>query len=195
MSSLTLTPTNALASALNSSRSSVAIAVLDGLSIAHVAARKGQGAALAARVKELYGVTLPQTPRIATGSNVSFVWAGPEQWLAMARISTNPDFERDLRGKLEGLASVADQTDARALATVRGPSARHVLAKGVPIDLHPKAFPAGSAAITHASHIGVLMWLSEADDTFTLACPRSYASSFWGWLTESAVEFSPAVGG
>lgn len=198
MSSLTLTPGNAFASVLASSRSAVAISVLDGVGIAHVAARRGQSEALAARVQELYGVSLPTSPRIVSGPDIAFVWAGPDQWLAVSQSSeklTSQNLEKELADKLAGLASVADQSDARALATIRGPKARQVLAKGVPIDLHPKAFPAGSAAITHASHIGVLLWLSEQGDTFTLACPRSYATSFWGWLTEAAAEFSPSVGG
>lgn len=194
MSSLSLSPANALAHALKESRSSVAISVVDGLSIAHVAARKGHSVELAARIKELFGIDLPQTPRIVSGSNLSFVWAGPDQWLAIASPGQFKNFESELASKLTGLASVADQTDARTLVSVRGPNARQLLAKSVPIDLHPKVFLPGSAAITHASHIGVIMWLAESGDTFTLACPRSFASSFWNWMTESAIEFSPAVG-
>jgi sarcosine oxidase subunit gamma len=68
-----------------------------------------------------------------------------------------------------------------------------VLAKGLPIDLDPRAFPLGSAATSAISHIGVQLW--QADDTrsYDIAIFRSLSESFWRWLTTSAAEFGYEV--
>ncbi len=128
------------------------IEVIDNVTMALIASRKGQGEALSARIDEMFGIELPGTPRAVSSKGVTAVWAGPGQWLLVALATGGRDLERELREPLQGLAAVADQTDSRAVVKVSGPNAREVLAKGVPIDLHPRAFKGGDAAITHASH-------------------------------------------
>ncbi len=128
---------------------------------------------------------------------MTVVWAGPSQWLVYALDENGRDLELELRAKLGATASVADQSDARTFVRVAGPASRATLAKLLPIDVHASAFPAGSAAITHAAHIGVLVWRSDkprSPDCFMVACPRSYAGSFWHTLLESAAEFGISVG-
>ena len=62
------------------------------------------------------------------------------------------------------------------------------LAKGVPLDLHPKVFKAGDVATTLVAYIGVQIdRIDEA--TWQLTAPRSMAGSFWSWLSASAGEF------
>jgi sarcosine oxidase subunit gamma len=193
VSNSTLSARSALATSIAASRAEVEIEAVGDRSIAHVAARKGQSAALAQRLKELYGIEPPSVPKFVSGADVSFLWAGPEQWLAIATTPGHRDLDKDLAGKLVGLASVADQSDARTFVAVSGPKARATLAKGVPIDLHPKAFPAGAAAITHAAHIGVILWRPDETDRFVLGSARSYSVSLWHWLMESAAEFGTSV--
>lgn len=53
---------------------------------------------------------------------------------------------RDLGQRLRGLASIFDQSGGRTVLRLSGPRARDVLAKGLPIDLHSRAFGPGSAA-------------------------------------------------
>jgi heterotetrameric sarcosine oxidase gamma subunit len=69
-----------------------------------------------------------------------------------------------------------------------GPRARDVLAKGLAIDLDPRVFPAGSAATSALSHMGVLVWRGEAE-TYDIVLFRSVAESFWRWLSASAAEY------
>ncbi len=97
-----------------------------------------------------------------------------------------------LARELEGLASVMDQSDGYAGVRVDGPAAVDVLAKGVFIDLHDKAFPVGSAAGVSVAHIGVILWRRDAA-AYEMLCFRSYAASFWHWLEESAAEFGMTV--
>lgn len=194
MSNAKLTARSALDIAKSASRSLVSVEVLDDMSVAWIAARKGQTSTLATRVNELHGVTLPSNPRLVTSrSGVDFIGAGPDQWLAIAPAAAGLDLAVVLTDQLQGLASVADQTDSRTLVRVSGEKARDTLAKGLPIDLHPRAFPEGSVATTHAAHIGVVLWRPIGSNTFILACSRSYSDSFWRWLTDSAAEHGLVV--
>jgi methylglutamate dehydrogenase subunit D len=83
---------------------------------------------------------------------------------------------------------VADQSDARLVLRLSGPSVRDILVKGVPVDLHPKAFKPGDVAVTLVAYIGVQLDMLD-DATFQLTAPRSMAGSFWSWLTAAATEF------
>ncbi len=102
------------------------------------------------------------------------------------------DLETELKAALPGLASVVDHSDGRVVIRISGPRARDVLTKGVPIDLDPRAFGPGDAAITHASHIGVILWQLDNTPTYEIALFRSYADNFVHWIEESAEEFTSA---
>lgn len=164
-----------------------------GLGLATVAARKGQARSLQDRVREAYGVDLPQTSRVVVGRDVSFVGYGPGQWLAVSETLASEAMARDLAERLKGLASISDQSSGRTVIRVSGPRARDVLAKGLPIDLDPRVFPLGSAATSTISLMGVQLW--QADDTrsYDIAVFRSLSESFWRWLAASAAEFGYEV--
>ena len=164
-----------------------------GLGLATVAARKGQAEGLRAAVASAYGVELPDASRVAHGPSVSFVGYGPGQWLAVSERLANEALARDLGERLRGLASISDQSGGRAVLRVSGPLARAMLAKGLPIDLHPRAFTPGSAATSTISLMGVQLWQVDDAPTYDLAIFRSVAASFWRWLTASAAEFGYEV--
>jgi len=69
-----------------------------------------------------------------------------------------------------------------------GPRVRDVLAKGLAIDLHPKAFKPGDVANTLIAYVGVQIDMLD-DATWQLTAPRSMAGTFWSWLSASAAEF------
>lgn len=160
-----------------------------GVALVHVAARRGQTPALAAAVRAAYGLDLPETPRRIEGSSLAFAWAGSDQWLAMTEDSGRYDLESELRAATAGLASVSDQSDGRAVMRLSGPRARDVLAKLIPIDFHPRAFQPGHVAITHASHIGVIVWQLDDVPAYEIAPFRSLAGSLWRWLGDAGAEF------
>jgi heterotetrameric sarcosine oxidase gamma subunit len=171
----------------------VVITELTGLGLATVSCRKGQVSALNAAVKEGYGVDLPASSHVAQGPMVSFVGYGPGQWLAVSRSLANEVLAGELAAKLQGLASVSDQSGGRAVLRISGPRARDVLAKGLPIDLDPRAFPPSSAATSAISHIGVHVWQDDDVQGYDVALFRSLSESFWRWLTASAGEFGYEV--
>jgi heterotetrameric sarcosine oxidase gamma subunit len=159
----------------------------DELAIARVVARKGKLAALTSRVRERFGIELPQAPRRVETNGLAFVGVGVETWLAVAEGGL------PLRDVIDDLAAVSDQTSGYAVLRLTGPRVRDALAKLIPLDLHARVFDPGSAASTIASHIAVTLWrLADSADgspVFELAAPRSYAGSFWHVVTESAAEF------
>jgi sarcosine oxidase subunit gamma len=177
------------------------------MALASVIARRGGEDYLARKVRERYGLDLPARPQRAFRVPHVFVWAGPGQWLAVAERRAGHEFESELRETLAPLASIADQSDARAVVRVSGPRARDALAKGVPIDLDPRAFRADDAALTVVSHIGVQLWRSdevldhdgidshklEHDEAYEFAMFRSFANSFWRWLLNAGAEYGVTV--
>ena len=169
--------------------SQLVIDVRETLTLASFAAFKGKKDQVKAAIRERYGVELPDTPQRVEGKDIAFIWAGPDQWIAIAERGQNCDIEVELKPLLDGLSSVVDQSDARAVVRISGPRARDVLAKGVPIDLHPRAFEANNVAITHASHIGIIFWQIDDVPAYDIAMFRSFADSFAHWLLESSAEF------
>lgn len=157
--------------------------------IATVAARKGQSVALRDAVQRTYGVALPDGSRHASGDAAGFIGTGPGQWLAVSTRHANGALADDLSRHLKGLASISDQSDGRAVIRLAGPAARDVLAKGLPIDLHPSVFAPGAAATSVIALMGVTLWQVDDAPTYDLAVFRSLAGSFWTWLTDSAAEF------
>ncbi len=161
--------------------------------IASVEARRGRAPALATRARAAFGLALRTGPHRASAGPIAFAAAGPAHWLATARAVEPQGFAAKLARELTGLAYVTDLSDGRIILAVGGPKVREALAKGVPIDLHPRAFRPGDAAVTVAHHIGVHLWLIDDAPTFELAVPRSYAASFWHWLVEAGGEFGVEI--
>ena len=153
---------------------SLVITELTGLGLATVACRKGQAAALSAAVRNAYGVDLPASSRVAQGAAVRFIGYGPGQWLAVSEALANEALASELAAKLQGLASVSDQSGGRTVLRVSGNRARDVLAKGLPLDLDPRAFPLGSAATSAISHIGVQLWQADDMRSYDLGLSKSF---------------------
>jgi sarcosine oxidase subunit gamma len=171
----------------------VSLALPGGLALVSVMLRKGQGEALDRRVREAYGLELPHRPRREAAGGIAFAWAGPGHWLVLEEGTLGHALERRLRDELAGLASVSDQSDARTLIRVGGPRARDALAKGVMIDLHPRAFGPGDMAVTAVGHVGVQFWQIDGAPTYEFAVGRSFAADFWRWLIDAGAEFGVAV--
>jgi heterotetrameric sarcosine oxidase gamma subunit len=164
----------------------------DGLGLATVIAGRGAMPELAVRLRELHGVALPDRPVVARGPALDFVWAGPDQWLAVSK--ADPRVAARLAADCGPLAAVSDQSDGRAVLRIGGPRARAALAKGCPLDLHPRAFRPGDAALTAIGHVGVQLWQVDEGPAYDVAVFRSMARSFWTWLSSAAAEFGVDAG-
>ncbi|HEY5797857.1 MAG TPA: sarcosine oxidase subunit gamma family protein [Bosea sp. (in: a-proteobacteria)] len=174
-------------------KTGVRVAARDGLGIASLIAPATGDAALAPAVKARFGLDLPSTPAIASSKTHAAVWAGPGQWLLIA--NERAGFA-DALAPLSDVAAVADQSSGRAALRLSGNRIRDALAKGCMLDLHPSAFPVGMAALTSIAHIGVHLWRAQDGPegaVFEIMVARSFAGSFWSWLSASAAEFGCEV--
>ena len=136
---------------------------------------------------------LPTEPRVGIVGGISFVWAGRGRWLAMAQRISAAAFLKQMCEQFAELASVIDQSDARILVRLAGPNARDVLAKGVLVDLHPRAFAVGDAALTSIGHVRAHFWQTEVTPAYEIAVMRSYAAAFWHWLMHSAAAYGVLI--
>jgi heterotetrameric sarcosine oxidase gamma subunit len=164
-----------------------------GLGLASLEVREGQSDALKRCVREAHDMALPEGSTVASGKDVMFIGTGPGQWLAVSETRANEDLAADLATKLDGLASIADQSSGRGVLRLSGPRVRDCLAKGLAIDLDPRIFPAGCAATSTLSHMGVLLWREGEAECYDIVLFRSVAGSFWRWLAASAAEYGCEV--
>lgn len=162
-----------------------------GLGLASVAVRKGRRAELQDTLRNAFGLTMTEGPHVFRSDGTSFVGIGPDNWLAVGE-DGGWRFALQLGRTLQGIASVCDQSSAYGLLRLSGPNIRRVLAKGVPVDLHPDRFAPGDASATMASHLPILLWQIDDAPTYDLAVYRSYAASFCHWLESSCAEFGAA---
>jgi len=160
--------------------------------LASIVARRDRSAALAEAVGSAFGMDLPAAGRWAQGDRLcglSLVWSGPGRWLACRIPAPAEGMEDYLRARCGSLAAIVDQSHAGMLLNATGRRIRDALDKGLPIDLDPRAFGIGHAAVTAVAHVGVHLWQINELPTYRLLVPRSYAASFWHWLSASAGEY------
>ena len=171
----------------------VAIQEIHGLRLASLLARRGANSTLAATAAAVFNIDLPLTSRVAQHDGLAFVGSGPGHWLVVAdpsRAAEDGDLETLLSLAFAGLATACEQTDSRVVLEVSGPAARATLAKGLPIDLHPRQLQPDDAVLCLAAHIGVQLWQTNNDPCYRLAVARSYAASLRRWLDKAAAEFA-----
>lgn len=161
-----------------------------GLVIAQLCHWPDRTNAFATMVADLLALRVPAANRASVSDTVSLLSVGPETYWAVAA-SSEP--LAGLRARLDSdTGTVAELSCARCALRVSGPATRQVLAKGLPIDLHPRAMPVDAVASSAVHGIGVVVHRS-AEDTFDLYLLRSFAVSFWEWLTDAAAEFGYSV--
>ena len=154
-----------------------------------VGVRAGPGSAAARAIEARLEISLPTVcGAVATGPGVSVVWLSPDEFLVF---SDGPPAELasalvDALGGEPG--SVIDLSANRTTFELAGPSARLVLEKGCPLDLHSRSFAVGTAYTTLIGSVPVVLW-KVADDRYRIL-PRSSFADFLGrWLLDAMAEF------
>jgi sarcosine oxidase, subunit gamma len=133
----------------------------------------------------------------AAKEQIAALWLGPDQWLVTCPA---PDAARLVGAMREALrdvhAAITEVTDGRVAFRLAGPSAQGVLAKGCPLDLHPRAFPLGSCAQSLLAKAAVLIHLVDvrpAEATFDVYVARSFAAYLWMWLEDAGREYGVQI--
>jgi sarcosine oxidase subunit gamma len=142
-------------------------------------------------VRRQFGIVLPRTPNTASRHGASTaLWLGPTSWLLVAGAAPPPsDFaaRRDALNAAGG--ALFDLAASRVAWTVAGPQAATVLAKGCPLDFHPRAFGAGACAQSLLGHVNVLVYRPDTAPTFVVMVARSLARDTWRTLCVAAAQY------
>lgn len=168
------------------------------------------GTAAASAVAAAAGTPLPDGHGRVAGSpdGTAVLWLGPDEFLLVGPEGTGPD-ELGAEDTELGRAGTDDAGTAaelvRALGTepgqavdlsanrttleLSGPSARAVLEKGCPIDLHPRVFGPGTAVATTLGPVQVLLW-QTAEQVYRILPRASFADYTAHWLLDAMAEFA-----
>ncbi|HEY4455366.1 MAG TPA: sarcosine oxidase subunit gamma family protein, partial [Pseudonocardiaceae bacterium] len=115
--------------------------------------RVAPGSEAAQRIETTLGARLPQQ---CGDTSHTIAWLGPDEWLVLSEADA-PGLVAELRVALGAdPGSVVDVSANRTTIELGGPSAREVLEKGCPLDLHPRAFGPGKAVSTTVGPVPVL---------------------------------------
>jgi sarcosine oxidase subunit gamma len=159
------------------------------LAIVQVQARKGRAADVAAALQQHLGVAIPRPGQFTRANELSMVTIGPDTWLVTTAYVQEGHLYDRLAGLLRGLAAVTDQTHGKTALKISGAMARSVLDKGCRVDLHPRAFATGRAAVTPIDHVTVVLTQTDDAPTYYLIAPSTLVASLFEFLTASAAEF------
>lgn len=146
--------------------------------------------AAADRIGRTLGAPLPlRCGETAVSGAHTVVWLGPDEWLVLSRADAG-GLTAVLREALDGdPGSVVDVSANRTVLELGGPSAREVLEKGCPLDLHPRAFGPGRAVSTTVGPIPVLLWQVAEGPTYRLFPRSSFADYLARWLMDAMSEY------
>ncbi|NEA98733.1 sarcosine oxidase subunit gamma family protein [Streptomyces sp. SID13726] len=142
------------------------------------------------RIGRTLGTRLPrECGGTATSGPRTVVWLGPDEWLVLTRPEgASPGAE--LRQALaDDPGSVVDVSANRTTLELSGPSARQVLEKGCPLDLHPRSFTPGRAVSTTVGPIAVVLWQVDDTPTYRLLPRSSFADYLARWLIDAMSEY------
>jgi sarcosine oxidase subunit gamma len=153
-----------------------------------------------AAIERVVGVALPLSANtVVASSEATIWWLGPDEWLVTTPGDRVASIEADLRAALAGVRSaVTDVGSAQAVVVLRGPSAREALAKGCPLDLHPKVFGIGRCAQSHLAKAAILLRPippggALEESAYEIVFRRSFADYVWAWLADAAAEYGFTV--
>ncbi len=141
------------------------------------------------------GVAPPTAANTAAGDGARTVlWLGPDEWLIVTPPGAEDETARALRAALAGHhVAVTDVSEGRTVIALAGPHARDVLAKGCPIDVHPRVFGAGHCAQSTYGKANVLLHQTSDAPAYDIYVERSFADYLWSWLEDAAAEYGAAI--
>ena len=135
-------------------------------------------------VTSVVGAPPPRIANTVTDTEAATIgWLGPDEWLIITTGESLASMQAALETALTGVrSSVTDISGGQTELVLRGPAVRDVLAKGCPLDLHPKVFGHGQCAQTHLARAAVFIRPLEGESGYGLVFRRSFADYVWEWL-------------
>lgn len=143
-----------------------------------------------AAVERATGIALPLAPNtVAEGHDTTICWLGPDEWLLVMPRNRVAEIASALCTALDGaFAAVTEISGGQTVIVLRGRAARDVLARGCPLDLHPRTFAPGRCAQSRLAKAPILLRQVDMEPAFEIVVRRSFADYLWSWLTEAAAD-------
>lgn len=148
--------------------------------------------ALATAMIDGLGLDLPAPNRTTQDTTRLVAFSGLNRYYVMQPGTDGQTLTATLREALGSTATLADQSHGMSVLEISGPAVRDVLAKGIPVDLEPKHFAVGDAAVVSVNHVHVLVWRTQLD-TYRLMCMRGFARDLYDFLATMAAEYGYRV--
>jgi sarcosine oxidase, subunit gamma len=147
--------------------------------------------AFLAAVESVLGCRPPAKPNtVARGNGCDVLWLGPDEWL----VRSNPQpavLSAKLASALAGqFASAVDVGSGYTVLMASGTKVRDLLARGCPLDLHPRVLAPGQCAQSHFFKAAIVL-VPVGDDSYELVVRRSFADYFVQIMLDAA---APLVG-
>ena len=148
-------------------------------------------------VQSVRAATALELPTQANTASVSgtrqLIWLGPDEWLlkdARAGSTANEGLASPLADALHAALaqhaglhySVVETGSGNTTFTLQGPASADLLARGCPLDLHPRAFASGAIAQSHIARAPALIRCVQAGQSYEITVRRSFAPYLFQWL-------------
>ncbi len=149
----------------------------------------------ASAAKGVLGCALPlEADSYTEGEDIRACWLGPDEWLILCDGKHAHAIAEELRDALRGeLGAVTEVSSGQTVLGVSGAHARDVIAKGCPLNLHPRVFGVGRCAQSYLARAGITVLQITDAPVFELIVRRSFADYVWMWLEDAAREYGYAV--
>jgi sarcosine oxidase, subunit gamma len=138
-------------------------------------------------VERACGCLLPVRPNTtARGETCDLLWLGPDEWLVRSREPQPAGFEAALAATLTGqFASAVDVGSGYTVLDLSGAKVRDVLARGCPLDLHPRLLAPGQCAQSHYFKASIVL-VPVSGDAYEVIVRRSFADYFVRIMLDAA---------
>lgn len=138
--------------------------------------------------EQVVGCRPPVKPNtVARGADHDVLWLGPDEWLVRSNGAVAAGaLEAKLAQAVQGLyAAAVDVGSGYTVVEVSGARARDVLARGCPLDLHPRVFGVGQCAQSHYFKASITL-VPTGDDSYDIIVRRSFADYFCRIMLDAA---------
>lgn len=147
--------------------------------LGHISLRCDPGdAALTGAIERTLECSLPRKPNTfhLAPAGLRVLWLAPDEWLIVTPEGGEEMLAAALRRAVgDGFAAVVELASGQTVIEIAGPRAREVIAKGCPLDLHPRGFGPGSCAQSRLARALVTIAQVDGTPTFELIVRRSFA--------------------
>ena len=158
--------------------------------LGHISLRCDPGdSALTGTIERTLECGLPRKPNTfqLAPAGLRVLWLAPDEWLIVTPEGGEEMLAAALRRAVgDGFAAVVELGSGQTVIEIAGPRAREVIAKGCPLDLHPRGFGPGSCAQSRLARALVTIAQVDGTPTFELIVRRSFADYLWRWLNDAS---------